>query len=586
MDEDELLEMAMNLEKVSEGTSASTKRPETDDELHQWVIDATGVNIPRVPASAETNAPFEWFSDLFFGRVEAALVVASRSSGKSFLSALFNFTMCYWYKENQCMTVAAIQEQAKNVYDHLRNFQNIAADKLQVEIVKPGDSQQSFTKYANNSRFKIVTGSFSSVNGPHDPVVHRDEIELIKPEVYRESLNIETSKVNSDGELIKIRTLCTSTRKTSNGLMQKLIDECDAAIENGTKPPFKVYWTNVYDVTQNQAPNKDTGKYCRVAFPDLSEEEKCNCNLVVSGEWEEGKPRTFEDACNGSLAKAQGFAPIEDAQNVFMKSPQSLWEAQRENKRPYVDEVSIPEFSRRRHGIRNFEPKPEQGSIYNAIDFGGTHPFGISYFQVLDHEIIGENESGTPIRIPQGTKVMFKEIYKGDIGNVEASELIKQYEEKMRIKYGEEWKVKNRFGDKAASAARRDFARWGLPTNWPAITREREVHLERFRTLIQNDQFKFVIEECEMFEEQLSVWHIDGKKTFDDMVDSALYNYTNIYAIEVQGKGKKGTPSVKKRAYDTRQGNPFFDTIGIRVSKNEIGGQTAQGFLDAARRHR
>lgn len=93
-------------------------------------------------------------------------------------------------------------------------------------LVKPGQSQQSFTKYFNNSRYKIVTGSKKAVNGPHNSVVHRDEIELMDKEVYLESLNIEKAKVNSDGELINTRTLLTSTRKTSMGLMQEIIDNC------------------------------------------------------------------------------------------------------------------------------------------------------------------------------------------------------------------------------------------------------------------------------------------------------------------------------------------------------------------------
>ncbi len=577
MDEADLLEMALNLEKLSDGPTASEKRPETDDELHDWVLQATGINIPRVAATPDTNAPFEWFSDLFFERERAVLVVASRGSGKSFLSALFNFTMCYWFKEVECMSVGAIEEQAKNVYNHIRTFQDIAADKLKMTLVKPGQSQQSFTKYFNNSRYKIVTGSKKAVNGPHDSVVHRDEIELMDKEVYLESLNIEKAKVNSDGELINTRTLLTSTRKTSMGLMQEIIDNCEQAVKEGRTPPFKIYWTNVYDVSENRPD-------CRVAFPDLPESEKCNCNTVTSGEWEKGNPRTFEDACGGKLGKAQGFSPLADAQSIFERSPRFLWEAQQENKRPYVEDISIPEFSKERHGIRDYKPLPENGRIYNAIDFGGRHPFGISYFQVLDHDVYVLNHAGVEVLIQEGTKVMFKEIYKGDIGNQAASELIKAFEDEMRRKYGKEWKVWTRFGDKAATAARKDFTEWGLPTQWPAVTREREVHLERLRTVIQNDEFRYDIGNCKVFEEQMSVWHIDGKKEFDDMVDSALYNNTNVYAIETQGRGKKGRPAVKERGYKTRQGNPFHDRIGISVKQNEIGGMTSQGWLDSVRR--
>lgn len=115
MDEADLLEMALNLEKLQTALQHK-KRPETNDELHDWVLQATGINIPRVAATPDTNAPFEWFSDLFFERERAVLVVASRGSGKSFLSALFNFTMCYWFKEVECMSVGAIEGQGLRTY--------------------------------------------------------------------------------------------------------------------------------------------------------------------------------------------------------------------------------------------------------------------------------------------------------------------------------------------------------------------------------------------------------------------------------------------------------------------------------------
>jgi hypothetical protein len=577
LDEDELREWAKNLDKLSEGAGASTKRPETDDELHQWLIDAVGINMPRVAATAETNAPFEWFADLFFGRVTSALVMGSRGSGKSFCAALLNFTLCYWFEEIECMSVGAIEVQAQRVYDHVRSFQDKAEDRLGESIVK--DSLRSRTTYKTGAKYEIVTSSRSAVNGPHSQMVHRDEIELMDMEVYKESLNIEKSKKIRDGEMLGTRTLLTSTRKTSAGLMQKLLDECKKAEEEGRTAPFKVYNTNIFDVMEKQ-------NNCRVAYPDLLESEKCNCNTLTNGEWEEGNPRTFEDVCNGALAKSDGFTPIEDAQNIFMKSPQALWEAQQENKRPYIENVSIPEFSKERHGLSKFKVIPSNGKIYQGVDFGGAHPFGISYIQMLDYDVEAENYYGAPIVIPAGTAVLFDEIYQGDIGNVEASELIKAKEAEY-IRQNPDFRVAARFGDRAALAARKDFARWGMPCSWPAVTRDRETHLERLRSAIQADNFRLVTDNTPMFCEQISVWNIFGKKVFDDMMDSVLYNYSNIYHLtELNTRGHNALPTANKRAYDSRQGNPFYDTIGISTKENRIGGMTAEGWLSSARRGR
>ena len=575
LDEDEILAMARNLDKLSEGPAQTNKRPETDDELHQWIIDAVGINIPRVAATDNTNAPFEWMADLFFGRVNSALVLGSRGSGKSFCAALLNFALCYWYPDIECMSVGAIEIQAKRVYDHVKSFQNKAKENLGDNKVE--DSLMSVTRYNNGAKYEIVTSSRSAVNGPHSQIVHRDEIELMDIEVYKESLNIEKSKKLADGTFIPTRTLLTSTRKTSSGLMQDLINQCKKAEEEGVEPPFKIYNTNIFDVTERQ-------NNCRVAYPELPESEKCACNGIVSGEWSEGISRTFEDVCGGVLAKADGFTPIEDAQNIFLKSPQALWEAQQENKRPYVEDVSIPEFSMERHGIKNYQPNPLFGRIYQGIDFGGVHPFGISYIQVLDVEVEAENYNGVKIRIPEGTKILFDELYKSDIGNEDASELIKQKEEEYRNMFPE-FEVFARFGDRAAFAARKDFAKWGLPCSWPAVTRDRAEHLQRLRTLIQHDEFMVVTENCPVFCEQISVWNLNGKKKFDDMMDSVLYNYSNIYALEEKGlKSNKALPTANKAAYNYRQGNPFYDRIGINVKQNEIGGMTTKGWLDSTKR--
>lgn len=868
LDEDEILAMAKNLEKLSEGPAETNRRPENDDELHQWIIDAVGINIPRVAASDNTNAPFEWMADLFFGRVNSALVLGSRGSGKSFCAALLNFALCYWYPDIECMSVGAIEIQAKRVYDHVKSFQNKAKENLGENKVE--DSLMSVTRYNNGAKYEIVTSSRSAVNGPHcsppeepiltskgykridqiDPqkdqlasytttnnkltwgkisgngnygelidfnfevtsrpyagqlinfkvkekqarvtpnhimrvklsktlydkqlvylmrngnwwkigitkgnritrrvseegaddiwilevydnlidaveseqilqakygitgccfnpisnnfrinnpsnihaaledqatdrayklltdynmfadlplfsqkkgtegagrkfiyncrfdtaagnivplanyvllpvvtekflnkeagmeqpvfyspkitteyyegevysldilphhyyvsggivvhnsqIVHRDEIELMDLEVYKESLNIEKSKKLADGTFIPTRTLLTSTRKTSSGLMQDLINQCKKAEEDGVEPPFKIYNTNIFDVTEKQ-------NNCRVAYPDLPESEKCACNGIVSGEWSEGVSRTFEDVCGGVLAKADGFTPIEDAQNIFLKSPQALWEAQQENKRPYVEDVSIPEFSVERHGIKNYQPNPLFGRIYQGIDFGGVHPFGISYIQVLDVEIEAENNNGVKTRIPEGTKILFDELYKSDIGNEDASEMIKQKEEEYRNVFPE-FEVFARFGDRAAFAARKDFSKWGLPCSWPAVTRDRAEHLQRLRTLIQHDEFMVATDNCPVFCEQISVWNLNGKKKFDDMVDSVLYNYSNIYALEEKGiKNNNALPSANKAAYNARQGNPFYDRIGINVKQNEIGGMTTKGWLDSTKRGR
>src|SRR5690606_28806282 len=110
---------------------------------------------------------------------------------------------------SECLSIGAIEIQAKRVYSHVKQFQ-IKAAKDDI-----ASSTISETLYKSGSKYSIVTGSLSSVNGPHDQKVHRDEIDLMDANVYFESLQIERAKV-IDGKEISSQSLLTSTRKTSD----------------------------------------------------------------------------------------------------------------------------------------------------------------------------------------------------------------------------------------------------------------------------------------------------------------------------------------------------------------------------------
>lgn len=545
LDDDALRELAYKLSGLTDGPNPTDKRPETDDELHKWIIEATGINITRTAASPDTNAPFEWFSDMFFGRVSSALVIGSRGSGKSFLAALLLFALCYWYEDIECLSVGAIEIQAKRVYAHVLSFLNKAEEKLGDN--KVNKSQMSSTLFTNGASYEVLTSSPSAVNGPHAQVVHRDEVELMKREVYTESLNIEKSKKNSKGMTLKTRTLLTSTRKTSVGLMQKLIDECNKAEQEGRIPPFKIYNMNCYDVIENMAPNHE-GIYCRSAFPDKPEEELCNCDQVVSGEWEEGVIRTFEDCCNGVLANAQGFTPLEDYHNIFMKSPQPLWEAQQENKRPYVDDISYPQFSKKRHGIRGFEFDPANGPVFVGLDVGGTNPHAVEWAQLLEFEVEVKDFNNLTKKIPEGSLVVFREVYEAEIGINDVAKRIIEVEMDLKAEW-HNFRVEGRFMDPQAKSQKIDLKRHNPPldfSKWPTMTRDREVHFERLRDRINDDKIFFDLDECPMICEELEVYNILVKE-FDHAHDAVAYLNSNVYALLKKGRQGTGVPNVKKR---------------------------------------
>lgn len=542
------------------------KKPENDDELWYWIKDNLGLEIPRIAVCPGHNAPFEPIADLFFERIPAAIVVANRGGGKTMSAALWQFLNMRFIPEVECLSMGAVEIQAKRAYSHFRNFQKKAAEDMVDSTLR------TETVWKDGQKYEIITGSLASVNGPHNSKVHRDEIELIEDErIYQDSLQIEQSKTASDGTLIPAQTLVTSTRKTSDGLMQRLLDDCREAEANGRKPPYKVYFYCAKECIQNQ-------QNCRVAFPDLPEDQKCDCDKIQNGEWESGEPRTFDAICQGAFARADGFTPIEDVQNRFAKSSKAMWDAQQECKRPYAEHISLEEFSRERHGIYEFEPDPENGLIFQGIDWGGASPFCALWAQLLDFEIEVIGIDKKPKRIPQGALVLFDELYIADIGNTKFADMIVDIERGYQINWSK-FGVSARFADRQGFAARKDFRNHNPPLicSWPIHTRDRQEHFKHIKDRVVDNLLYFDIRRVEMLPEEIEVWDVNKtRKSFDHAVDAACYLCSNVHALLQSGKQLRAQtlPGYRKTRI-TGSPDQFNDSIPRAVpsplSKNKIG---------------
>lgn len=548
MDGEELRQILLQLDALA-NQERSDNTITNDDELHAWIVEHLKINVPRVAVCDDHDPPFAIVADLFFGRVDAAILVAGRGGGKTMTAALWQALNMRFFPEVECASVAAVEIQAKRAYQHFKHFQRIGnADQVDQSLI-------SETVWLNGSKYEILTGSISSVNGPHPQRVHRDEVELMDKKVFQESLQMEKSKRTSDGTLLPSQTLITSTRKTSDGLMQELLDSCKEAEKEGLTPPYKVYTYCIKDVTEN-VPN------CRVANPDIPEYQKCECHLAKNGVFDDDQPRTLEIVCGGAFARSQGFMPLEDVRKTFMKSSKHIWEAQQECKRPYVEDITLPEFSRQKHGIVEFKLDPSNGPIYQGIDFGGTNPHAVEWIQVLDYEVEVTGYNGNTKRLPEGTRVMFCEIYIANVGNVKLADLIVDTEKRFK-KENPKFRVQGRFADPQAKAARLDFKDHDPPLlcKWPIMTRDREEHVKNARDLLIDGLFAVDVRECEMFVEEIEAWNIANKK-FDHAVDAGLYGISNVYAVEKDRKRHNVTDTPTGREKKMGYGpNQFNDAI-------------------------
>lgn len=382
----------------------------------------------------------------------------------------------------------------------------------------------------------LISNTLNAVNGPHPQVVHFDEVELADPQVFDESRNMSSSKKLPNRTYIS-QDIITSTRKRANGPMQKLVNEIKDAEKQGLEPPYSLFTWCIFECAEE-------AKNCQVAYPDLPDCDKCRCDKIAKGVWDDESPRTLKDVCGGKFAKSRGWQPFEDVVNTFTKTSRGVFEAQQQCIRPSTSDLVLPGFKLEKHGIKGYRPDPLNGPIYEGIDFGGKNPHCVEFFQVLEHEVEAQSIYGKTIRLPQGARVMFDEIYKAGIGNGRLAELIAEREARWHNVFPG-FVVRGRFADPQGRAARLDLARAAIPikTQW-RTNRDVKEHIKIMNELIEDSMFYVDTTRCVMWCEEVESWHYPRKnasfeddpempvKDFDHAMDSSRYGIANISALD------------------------------------------------------
>lgn len=536
LDKKSLLELAKQVQDLQK--ALGDKGPKNDDELWQLLKDEYGLTMPRNPVCDGHTTPFQLIADLFFNRTGSAFAVANRGGSKTFAIAILHVLNGTYKRNFDSITVGAIMAQSNRAYEHFRNLTIRHQDAV-------AQSKITATYFKLGGKLEIVPGSISAVNGPHTQLVHVDELELMDPTVFSESRQISVAKTLEDGTVYKSQDVLTSTRKRPGGPVQKTIDKIEEAMANGEEPPYTLYMWCVFDVAKKV-------DNCQVANPDMDPCDTCDCDKVSSGKWEDGSKRTFDQVCKGKLAKSEGWIPLDSMHNTFRTSNRDIWEAQQECLKPSREGLIFPTFSKETHGIRDFEPDPDNGPIYQGIDFGGTNPFASLWCQVLKTDVVVKSYNNEDIILREGSRVFFDEIYKAELSNTDFAELIVDKEYYWKSKY-ERWAVQDRFADPAGKAARLELARYkpGIKTHFKA-TREVDEHIKQWKFLVDNDLFYVDLAACPMVVAEMEVWAWQEKKEgefnetqkpvkdFDHAVDAGRYVIANIAKIELVNSKKLG----------------------------------------------
>jgi Intein splicing domain/HNH endonuclease len=126
-----------------------------DDELAFFLDEFLGLQYPRQASCPHHVAPFQILSDLYFDRVRAMLIYASRASGKTLMFAVMNLLDgCFRAEPIDITNAAATRDQAVKCYRYFTGFHK---DPLLAGLLAK-EPTQSYSEYKTGSTVKIVTG--------------------------------------------------------------------------------------------------------------------------------------------------------------------------------------------------------------------------------------------------------------------------------------------------------------------------------------------------------------------------------------------------------------------------------------------
>lgn len=517
-----------------------TKAPENEDELHQFIIDQTGFNIPRVAVCEDHCAPFDPIVDGYFNRASALLIMKSREAGGTLNVSILQYVKSATIPDHEGVTFGAIEPQARRAYNYVKSFL-YTKDEDGRKVVKDeieGDPQKWETWWKNGASLTIIVGSKAGVNSPHPNTVHADELDLMDDDVWSESRNMSSSTLRPDGTRIPAQDVATSTRKSMHGLMQKLIDEIDVAEKSGHEPSWKLYAYCCFEIAEEVA-------CCRRADPaerearltELGQDptELCGCDRVVKGEWTENNPRTLESVCQGKFFKSRGWMAYEDIKRKFRNNPQVTWEAQMECRRPMADGLYLPSWTRQRYCIREWVPRIELGQIWQGIDWGGSAENAVIWVQGPLRTSVRFQASD--MLLPEGAFVVFDELVEAEIGATKLADKVVAREVGWKRQIPG-FRVTARFADMAGKQQRDDWREHNPPLRTVSYLPNRDFDptVKTLQDIVGDHHYWVDAARCSHHIDDIESWRQkNGREVHDassHTMAASRYLFANVVALE------------------------------------------------------
>lgn len=198
---------------------------QTDDELHEYVKRAVGIDIPRKKVCENHVAPFTAFADAFFRRSIVAIWKASRGyGGKTTLLAALTFAeMTALGSFNTLLGGSA--EQSARAHEYITGEDTNLPNSFWANPSAPHDllitdPTRRRIKLINGGGSQVLTASKTSVRGPHPQRLRMDEADEVKLEIADAALG---QPMEARG--IQAHTVFSSTHQYANGTMTAKLKE-------------------------------------------------------------------------------------------------------------------------------------------------------------------------------------------------------------------------------------------------------------------------------------------------------------------------------------------------------------------------
>lgn len=208
----------------------AARPPKDDDELWYFVKAVWGYTIPRKACCDGHKAPFDAFSDAFFGRNPVSVWKASRGfGGKSTLLGILTLTEAVALGA-QVTVLGGSASQSMRVHEVTHEMWE--APRAPIALLK-NDPTRFSTKLNNGAWIVALMASQKSVRGPHPQRLRLDEVDEMEIELFE---GAQGQPMDAKG--IPAQTVVSSTHQYPDGTMTEILRRAN---EKGW-PVFEWCW--------------------------------------------------------------------------------------------------------------------------------------------------------------------------------------------------------------------------------------------------------------------------------------------------------------------------------------------------------